>query len=165
MEKENFYQRNIKPQLKKGMDEIRHPGNHPKTTALSIAIGLFIGIAIPMGFQVWAMAALLLIFHYNLVIASFVSLISNPFTILPIYYVILSLGEFILGVNFPWELFYNFLEEPGMDKILAFGTRGISVFFTGSIVIAVLVAVPSYFIAIKAITRMHDRKNLISEKV
>jgi len=160
----NFYKSKIKPSLKKGFDEIRHPGNHPKSTALSIAIGIYIGIAVPMGFQVWAMAVLLIVIRYNLVIASVVSLISNPLTVLPIYYVVISFGEFVLGIDFPWELFYSFLDDPGIEKILEFGTQGIMVFFTGSFLIATTISVPAYVISLRAITAFHNKNTTILEQ-
>lgn len=157
MKKENFYQTKIKPQIKKGIDEIRHPGNHPKTTALSISIGIFVGIAVPMGFQVWAMALLLLVVRYNLMIASLVSLISNPLTVLPIYFVVISIGEYVIGVNFPWDIFYDFIDDPGIEKILEFGEQGIAVFFTGSILIALVISIPTYFVSLKTITALHKK--------
>ena len=160
----NIYNTQIKPQIKKGIDEIRHPGNHPKTTALSIAVGIFIGIAVPMGFQVWAMVLLLLVIRYNLVIASIVSLISNPLTVLPIYYVVISFGEFVLGIDFPWELFYSFLDDPGLEKILEFGGKGIVVFFTGSLLIGTITSIPAYFISLKAVTALHDKNRAVLEQ-
>ncbi|NOG47640.1 MAG: DUF2062 domain-containing protein [Calditrichaeota bacterium] len=163
MKIKEFYNNKIRPKIKKGFDEIRHPGNHPRTTALSIAIGIFIGIAIPMGFQVWAMAILLLAIRYNLIIASFVSLISNPLTILPIYFAVISFGEFVLQISFPWELFYSFLDEPGFEKIVEFGTEGMFIFFTGSLLIATILSIPAYFLSFKTLTNYHNKNKTAVE--
>ncbi len=165
MSLKSFYQNKIKPKIKSGIDEIRHPGNHPQITALSVAVGIFIGIAIPMGFQVWAMALLLLLIRFNLVIASFVSLISNPLTIFPIYYAVISFGEFILGIDFPWQLFYNFLDDPGIEKILEFGSQGTVVFFTGSILMALLFSIPAYLVSLRTLSALHKKEKTVLEEL
>ena len=77
----NFYYHKIKLRLKEALDDIRHPANHPRTTALSMALGMFISIFIPLGLQVWTLALILIFIRFNIVLATLVTLISNPLTI------------------------------------------------------------------------------------
>jgi len=160
----NFINNKLKPQIKLALDDIRHPGNHPGTTALSMALGMFIGIFIPMGLQVWTLALLLLMIRFNILIATLVTLISNPFTILPIYYSGILIGETITGQNFPWQYFDMFIKDPQIDYIINFGQRGAFIFLSGLFVMGVILALITYLLAYRFAAYLQHKNAMLLQK-
>ncbi|HXF67569.1 MAG TPA: DUF2062 domain-containing protein [Burkholderiales bacterium] len=70
---------------------------HRRTVAGGVAVGLFAGLipgSNPVQFTMGALLAILL--RVNLPIAVLVTLYSNPFTIVPLYYTAFRLGQFVL---------------------------------------------------------------------
>jgi hypothetical protein len=69
---------------------------HRRSAAGGVAVGLFAGL-IPGSNPVQFMAAALLAigFHVNLPLAVIVTLYSNPFTIVPLYYFAFKLGQLV----------------------------------------------------------------------
>jgi hypothetical protein len=160
----SFYYRRIKPQLTEAFNDILHPGNHPRATAISMAIGMFIAIFIPMGFQIWAMLILLTFYKYNIVLAKLISYVSNPFTILPIYYAAINIGEMIFQKSFPWSLFNNFIDDPVFDKLMLFGFQGSAIFFSGLLFLAVVLSATAYFSTLKLAFYLRARHSVSMEK-
>ena len=160
----NFYLNKIKPQLQQALDDIRHPGNHPRTTALSMALGIFIGIFIPMGLQVWTLTLLLLIIRFNILIATLVTLISNPFTILPIYYSGIFVGETILNMSFPWQYFDKFIEDPKLDDLVNLGSEGAIVFLSGLFILGIIAAAVMYLLSYRFASHLQQRANTVLEQ-
>jgi uncharacterized protein (DUF2062 family) len=70
---------------------------HRRSVALGVAVGLFAGL-IPGSnpVQFTAAAILAIVFRVNLPIAVLVTLYSNPFTIVPLYFVAYKLGQSVL---------------------------------------------------------------------
>lgn len=73
---------------------------HRRSVAGGVAVGMFAGL-IPGSnpVQFTAAAALAIVFRVNLPIAVVVTLYSNPFTIVPLYYLAFKLGKFALLEN------------------------------------------------------------------
>src|SRR3954465_1425621 len=70
---------------------------HRRSVAGGVAVGMFAGLipgSNPVQFTVAAMLAVL--FRVNLPIAMIVTLYSNPFTIVPLYYLAFKLGQLVL---------------------------------------------------------------------
>jgi len=70
---------------------------HRTAVAGGVAVGLFAGLvpgSNPVQFT--AAALLAVVFRVNLPIAMIVTLYSNPFTVLPLYYLAFRLGQFVL---------------------------------------------------------------------
>ncbi len=70
---------------------------HRRSVAGGVAVGMFAGLipgSNPVQFS--AAAALAMAFRVNLPIAVIVTLYSNPFTIVPLYYLAYKLGQFAL---------------------------------------------------------------------
>ena len=70
---------------------------HRRSVAGGVAIGLFAGLipgSNPVQFTVAAVFAIA--FHVNLPIAVLVTLYSNPFTIVPLYFAAFKLGQFVM---------------------------------------------------------------------
>lgn len=66
------------------------------SAAGAVAIGLFCGL-IPGPFQMLGAAIFSVAFRVNLPLALFTTLYTNPFTIVPLYFVAYRLGRFALG--------------------------------------------------------------------
>lgn len=93
---------------------------HRRSVAGAVAVGMFAGL-IPGSNPVQFTAAALLAvgFRVNLPLAVFVTLYSNPFTIVPLYFLAFKLGQFVLldgGATMP-ELAFH-LEGKGFSEWL-----------------------------------------------
>lgn len=64
---------------------------------MGLAVGVFIGCVIPMGLQIVVAAVAVAAVRTNLPAAMPSSLITNPFTVAPVYFVAYKLGELLLG--------------------------------------------------------------------
>jgi len=70
---------------------------HHRSVAGGLAIGMLAGLVPGSNPVQFAVAAILaIIFRVNLPIAMIVTLYSNPFTVVPLYYVAFKLGQFVL---------------------------------------------------------------------
>ena len=78
------------------------------SAAGAVAAGLFCGL-IPGPFQMLGAAICALIFRVNLPLALFVTLYTNPFTIVPLYLVAYQIGRLALGES------NGFLAPPNFD--------------------------------------------------
>ena len=82
---------------------LQHPNLwhlHRRSVAGGVAVGMFAGL-IPGSNPVQFLAASLfaIFFHVNLPIAVLVTLYSNPFTIVPLYYAAFKIGQVVLFRN------------------------------------------------------------------
>lgn len=71
--------------------------NPPWFDARGVAVGLAIGFGCPVGGQVITLVLLRMIFRFNSIIAFAFTWVSNPFTMIPQYYLYFSIGSFLLG--------------------------------------------------------------------
>jgi uncharacterized protein len=72
----------------------RHP---PWFDARGVAMGLFLGLGIPLGAQMVLMGILRLVFRFNAALAFAFTWVNNPFTVVPMYYGYYCLGSRLLG--------------------------------------------------------------------
>jgi len=71
-----------------------------RTVAVGLAVGVFIGFMLPMGLQAPVAAIGVLWARGNLAVAMLSTLVTNPFTVVPVYYVAYRLGAFLTGAEF-----------------------------------------------------------------
>jgi uncharacterized protein (DUF2062 family) len=79
-----------------------HPGVwslHRKSVAGGVAAGLFCGL-LPAPFQMLTAAFASFLFHWNLPVAVFATLYTNPFTFIPLYVLALGIGRWVLNMFF-----------------------------------------------------------------
>lgn len=90
--------------------------NPPWFDARGVAVGLAVGFGCPVGGQVITLVLLRMIFRFNSIIAFAFTWVSNPFTMIPQYYLYFSIGSFILGkpLNITPETFKE-LMRPLLD--------------------------------------------------
>jgi uncharacterized protein (DUF2062 family) len=64
--------------------------------ALGVAVGVFFGLLVPVG-QIAFAAAAAVVLRANLPVAAISTLVTNPFTFVPIYFAAYRLGHWLLG--------------------------------------------------------------------
>jgi uncharacterized protein (DUF2062 family) len=120
--------------------------------ALSISIGMFVGFTVPMGLETIVAVLLSLIFRCNPVFAVITTWVTNPLTILPIYYVGLKVGEFITNSYIPWEKIEFALKHPTLHNLLTLGKDGFILITIGNIVVGLVVAILTYLLVFNFIS-------------
>jgi len=79
---------------------------HRRSVAGGVAAGLFFGL-FPAPFQMLGASIASLVFHWNLPVAVFVTLYTNPITFVPLYLVGLKIGLLILNALLPAKVDAN----------------------------------------------------------
>ena len=147
-----------KDKLKEYLHKLVNLQATPAKIAFSIALGIFIGLLIPMGLQTIFIIPLAMATGCNLIVAYAATLISNPFTIIPIYYLSVRIGSYFTHINFSWNEFNTVINNPTYGNIVKLGADGMIVFFTGSFFQAIIFSALFYFISLKAIVYLRKRK-------
>ncbi|MBZ6378539.1 hypothetical protein B5C34_12370 [Pacificimonas flava] len=91
-----------------GNPNVWHFNRH--SVARGVALGLFLGFAIPMGLQLIVAALTAVSTRANLAVTALFTSVSNPFTVVPIYFAALKTGDWLLG--------YRERPHPGKEQLL-----------------------------------------------
>lgn len=78
-----------------GNPNVWHFNRH--SVARGVALGLFLGFALPMGFQLAVAAVIAVSARANIAITALFTNVSNPVTVVPIYFAALKTGDWLLG--------------------------------------------------------------------
>ncbi|MEK6593460.1 MAG: DUF2062 domain-containing protein [Pseudomonadota bacterium] len=135
---------------------------HRRSAAGGVAVGLFAGLVPGSNPVQFAVAALLaVIFRVNLPIAAIVTLYSNPFTIVPLYFTAFKLGQLVMlqgGDSLPPLAFG--LEGKGFREWIPAALEWLASvgkpLVVGLPLLALLLAVIGYFVVDRA-WRLHVR--------
>jgi uncharacterized protein len=125
---------------------------HRRSVAGGVAIGMFCGL-VPGPLQMLSAALFAIVFRVNLPVATIVTLYTNPFTILPLYYIAYKLGLFVTGSDSaaPPPLDLHLFDLPVMEWIPAiahwFALMG-KPFAVGLVLLALILAVAGYFLVL-----------------
>lgn len=132
---------------------ILHADDPPHRLALGIGIAMFVTFTPTIGFQMGLVFAFCWIFGGNKLVGLPLVWISNPATIVPIYYPCLWLGELLLGEshrNFEWfKNMFSGAPAEWLPKVKFFGgaLKDIAIeLWLGCIVIGGVLGVISYFV-------------------
>lgn len=147
-----------KDKLKEYLHKLINLQATPSKIAFSIALGVFIGLLIPMGLQTFFIIPLAMATGCNLIVAYAATLISNPVTIIPIYYLSVKIGIYFTKINFTWNEFNTVINNPTYNNIIKLGGNGMIVFFTGAFLQAIIFSALFYFISLKTIVYLRKRK-------
>ena len=120
----------------------------PSKIALSVALGILIGTAIPIGLQTIVTIPLCLLFDCNIILATTATLISNPITVL----LAIKIGESLTSIKISWNEVNNLMAHPSSASFYRLGTEGLTVFATGILIMAFVFTVSSYFITLRLVT-------------
>jgi len=138
---------NIKIRLK----EIFNSDLTAKQIAVNCTVGILIGLLIPMGLQTIGVIALCAIFRLNFVIVVFTTLITNPFTVVFIYYSAFKIGDIFINSGISWSTINAVLINPDFESVLGLSLYSLQVIYTGlvieSVVFGLLTYVLVYYIA------------------
>jgi len=144
-----------------------------------VAIGLFVGLTPTMGIQmyiaatIWAICRYILRFHFNLPVAVAMVWVTNPVTVVPIYYLFLITGNLVLqllGVDISpltyehFKVAFNEIaqNESSWDAIVE-GTKFLLIdlgfpMLTGAVCYAVPCSIAAYFITHQSLTQYRQNK-------
>ena len=132
--------------------KILHADDPPHRLALGAAIGVFIAFTPTVGFQMMINVFLSWLLKANKVIGLPIVWISNPATLVPIYYSGYVVGRNMLGWEAVSEGWWSRLAQPppGWWPAIAFyWSRLMEIavpLWLGSVVIGILLAYPTYYV-------------------
>ncbi len=127
----------------------------PESLALGMAVGVFIGITPTIPLHTVLIIALTLAFRVSTLSGLIgTALVSNPLTIVPLYYLCWKIGNWFLPGRITWERLKSLLDHL-MNQGLVEGVRTLShlsldvvlVLMSGGLVLAIPSSVISYFLA------------------
>lgn len=122
--------------------------NPPRYDAVSVAIGLAVGFAVPVGGQLLVLAMLRILIPFSYLVAAGFTLVSNPFNMIPLYYGYYCLGSYVLGrpITLHFDRFEKLL-TPVIDQdyfweaFLAFAELGSDILVRWFVAAVILAAV------------------------
>ena len=159
---------------------ITHSEGSVNQVCVGVAVGLFVGLTPTMGIQMyisaalWGITKLLFRYNFNLPVSVAMVWISNPLTVIPIYYAFLITG--IWGMNamgYPHEpisreyfeeSFATFTQMGFLDSIIE-GTKWLLVdlgwpMLLGSLFYAIPISIVSFFVTKKFLSDYRARQTM-----
>ena len=128
----------------------------PHNIALGVAWGIFVGFLPIIPFQTVVVLTLAFIFGGNKVAAAICTTISNPFNIIPFYYMLYLVGRVFLPLEVP-AFDPHHLE---MKELISTGWDFFAIMCVGGVVLGVPSFFLSYFATRKGIMAYRQRKAL-----
>jgi len=132
------------------LHNVLHVDDTPHRIALGVAIGMFWAWTPTVGVQMALTVATAFVFRANKLVGLPWVWISNPATMLPMYYGNYRLGRLLLGGGWPALQLRRVLETPGwFRKFWTLMEETLQVawpLWLGSVLVAVAFAVPTYFL-------------------
>ncbi|MCI5131281.1 MAG: DUF2062 domain-containing protein [Candidatus Electrothrix sp. EH2] len=137
--------------------QIRRLKGDPVYLAKGFAFGVFMGVLPLVPIQTLLIIPLSITLRVSTLAAVIAgTMISNPLTFMPQYYITWKLGNAVLPGRISWEYLHKALlaiQQEGLLDGLAsfshFGIKTITVLLTGGVLIAVPASIISYFFALK----------------
>ena len=126
----------------------------PRTVALGLAIGVFVGILPIVPFHTVTALALAFIFRGSKVAAALGTWVSNPLDLLPHYLLLYYVGRKVLPLEAPP---LN-PERLGLTEVLSDGWDLLAVLLTGGLILAVPASLLTYLLTYQAIKKYRTVK-------
>jgi uncharacterized protein (DUF2062 family) len=141
----------------------------PDAVARGLAIGVFIGITPTIPLHTILSLLLAMLFKGSKIGALLAAtLVSNPLTIFPLYYLSWRIGNYLTTCNLSWERIkqtldllladVSFMEK--LTTISNLGQEAIIVMVLGGIILALPFSVISYFAGLHFFTALRKRRKL-----
>lgn len=118
---------------------------NPNQIAFSFAIGIFLGLIIPMGLQTVVAVPVAIALECNLVVAWIATLITNPITIVPIYLFAIKIGSVFTSNTGAIEKISGLIKNPTIVNISGFSKFALTDLIVGIFILAVIASVLSFF--------------------
>lgn len=140
---------------------IRQSGE-PEYIARGAALGLFIGMLVPFGFQIAAVIPLAIWFKAAKIPSIVFTFVTNHFTIWIIYPIQCYVGSWLIFRPLDYdqivESLENVIEKQSFQELFNLGWTVVASFFAGGLLFALMLSIPGYFIALKMIILYRLRK-------
>ncbi len=129
----------------------------PERVAGGWALGMFIGCAIPFGFQLIISVPLAMLLRVSKIGASVGTFITNPLTILVIYpFQTWAANAILFGGSLSFERLMEV--EWTFDSVRQLGTEAMKSFFAGGIALALVLSPLTYFFVLRIVTAYRLRR-------
>lgn len=142
-----------KEKIKQFINYEKELAHNPHKLALSFAVGIFVGLAVPMGFQTVTALPFAILFRCNILVVYLASLITNPFTAIFIYALMFKIGEFVTGNHIPYEQIENVLNNFSLKQFSQLGTTAINNYLVGMVILTVILTPLSYYSVLLYVNR------------
>ena len=147
----------MKKRIKYFHDKFISLKGEPKTIAMGIAIGVFVGVTPTIPFHTALLVIITILFKQNVTAAYLGSwIISNPITIPFFYFSQYELGLYLMGIA-PSEFDSASIS---LQSIINLGWQIAVPLLAGGMIMAPIFALPAYFITYRAVLTI--RKNIKS---
>ncbi|MDD3117681.1 MAG: DUF2062 domain-containing protein [Victivallales bacterium] len=134
----------------------------PECVAKGVALGLFIGLLVPMGGQILIVLPLAFWLKANKITACAFTMVTNHFTVLFLYPFQCVLGSYIIASPLTYkrveQLFIDFFKSPSWHELILMGDEIIIPFFVGGALLAVTSSVIGYFTSLRLVRTLRNRK-------
>lgn len=145
----------------------------PPSLAMGTAIGVLIGISPTIPLHTVAIIGVTLLMRASTIAALIsASVISNPLTMAPLYYLCWLIGDLILPGRLNWDRILVVLETlkntgfmDSLRSVSQLGTDAILVMLSGGLALGLPLAIASYFLSLRffiAIREKRRRKHLLN---
>jgi uncharacterized protein (TIGR03546 family) len=138
----------------------------PESIARGVGLGVFIGITPTLPLHTIAIVVLAPLLRGNIIAAILAAtLVSNPFTFFPQYYLSWHVGNWLIPCDVSWEsiqsLLNLFSDASFRESIIAFSNLGrqtIITLLTGGVLLAIIPTIAAYFLARTIIIKFRKRR-------
>jgi hypothetical protein len=112
-----------------------------------------------MGTQSLVVVPIALYLRVNVYIAMSATLITNPLTVAPLYYVSILIGKYITSFNFNREEIQGIINSPNYENLLSLGREILISLVLGNLCIAILISITSYFLIPKILSKLKRKRS------
>ncbi|RME78089.1 MAG: DUF2062 domain-containing protein, partial [Planctomycetota bacterium] len=160
--------RYFKEKLQKYILLILQLKDSPESIARGVAIGMVVAMTPTVGIQMMIVLFISLFIRLNRIAGCIVVYISNPFTMIPIYWLDYWIGAKVMGYEmitrqefsklfeFQTSTFYEqFLEFS--RNCLALGMEVVIPMFVGGLILGLILGIPLYPITLKAVRNYQEK--------
>ena len=134
----------------------------PEYIARGVAVGIFIGFFLPIGFQSLPAIGLAWLLRGAKIPAFLLTFHSNYVTSFFFYPIQCYVGSWLLFNPLRWrmltEKLHHLVNEPSLGAFLELGTPLVLSFFAGGLFFGVLTAIPGYRLTVRLVIRFREQR-------
>jgi len=138
----------------------------PESLAKGAAIGMFIGISPTVPLHTIAIIGISLLFRSSTIAALIVaSVVCNPLTLVPVYFLCWKMGDFILPGRLTWNRIQEILQiltQEGFIESVKYISHlsfdAIAVMMTGGILLAILPTFATYYFSLRFFLKIQEKR-------
>lgn len=119
----------------------------PRHIAFSISLGILFGIIIPIGLQTLIIVPIAAILRANVYLSTSATLITNPITVVPIYYLAFKIGSYLTANELNWFEIEKIMNNPSYNNLSSLGSNILFPLLLGNLIFASVLSIIIYFAA------------------